>query len=659
MLVSQLGARNVHRYTAINMLAAEVPASAIDTLASHPLVAEIGLIEKQFAQLKYSVPALGAPVFWSAGYTGVGESVAVLDTGVRTSHPAFAGLNIVNKVFLDWSKQHDPCFADDASSPEDFQGHGTHVAGIVASRGAPGWPDYFGVAPGLGTLYNIKIGHRGIWDEKSGQCLPAGGDPYGVPAALEWLVQQAPWVKVINYSYGGDVDLDDATDARMFDWFADRYGLTISIAAGNESWSLLGLLTYSGKLGSPGIGYNTLCVGAMNTQRTVDRNDDTVASFSSRGPTIGGRKKPDLMAPGAYGDLLGLPVGGICSASYAYDQQDDTSDDFVCWHGTSMAAPHIAGSAALLRQAGVRDPLEIKALLLNTTDQLYWDKDHGWGYANLGRAFEQRRNVTIGNLASELVRLYKGTAAGLFYSTLTWNRWVYSYDTASGWCLSNLDLSIYDGSSGTLLARSDSERDNVEKASANLSGPVVVNITNWGAAGSEGGDCSAVERFGLAFSTHIEPATGAVLDASCTTPGTVLTGAHFTMSCTIANHGDLPAFSVKGTLGFTGSTGTAQDFGTIPPGESATRSWTVTAPGTVGSSTLELALQSDSFGARFSGSTTVTFSTASGTCSVALSPTSIDMPASGGNGSIGITAPAGCSTPPLEAARLRSEVRLL
>jgi len=82
-LVSQLGARNVHRYTAINMLAAEVPASAIDTLASHPLVAEIGLVEKQFAQLKYSVPALGAPVFWSAGYTGVGESVAVLDTGVR------------------------------------------------------------------------------------------------------------------------------------------------------------------------------------------------------------------------------------------------------------------------------------------------------------------------------------------------------------------------------------------------------------------------------------------------------------------------------------------------------------------------------------------------------------------------------------------------
>jgi len=140
-LILRLGGRNVRRYTAINMLAAEVPAAAVDTLAAHPAVAEISLIEKQSAQLDVSVPSLGAPVFWAAGYTGAGESVAVMDTGVRTSHPAFSGLNIVSKVFLDYAKQ-DPCFGDDATSPEDKQGHGTHVAGIVASRGAPGWSNY-------------------------------------------------------------------------------------------------------------------------------------------------------------------------------------------------------------------------------------------------------------------------------------------------------------------------------------------------------------------------------------------------------------------------------------------------------------------------------------------------------------------------------------
>jgi serine protease AprX len=86
--------------------------------------------------------------------------------------------------------------------------------------------------------------------------------------------------------------------------------------------------------------------------------------------------------------------------------------------GTSMAAPHIAGSAALLRQAGVRDPLAIKALLLNTTDWLNWGNDQGWGYANLTRAFAQRNNVLISTLFAGRVGLYKAVANGVFYWVL-------------------------------------------------------------------------------------------------------------------------------------------------------------------------------------------------------------------------------------------------
>jgi uncharacterized protein (TIGR03437 family) len=636
-LVVQLGGANIHRYTAINMLAAEVPAAAIDTLAAHPSVAEISLVEKQSPQLAVSTFSLGAPLFWSAGYTGTGESVAVMDTGIRTSHPAFSGLNIVNKVFLDYGKQ-DPCFADDATSPEDKQGHGTHVAGIVASRGAPGWSNYWGVARGLGTLYNLKIGHKGRLDGDSGQCQPAsaGSTLRDVAAALEWSIQQAPWVRVFNYSYGGDASGDDDLWARLFDYFADTYGLTISVGAGNESKSgFLGLWTKPGPVSSPGIGYNVITVAAMNTQGTIDRSDDEIAIFSSRGPTVGGRKKPDIAAPGGLRDDWSLsgwqPVPGIWSADYQ-------SDGFRKDSGTSMAAPHIAGAAALLRQAGIRDSLAIKAFLLNTTDWLNWGNDQGWGYANLSRAFVQRNNVVTSTLSAGRVRLWKGVGNGLFYSTLTWNRSVYQGFT--GGCLSDLDLFLYSGLSGVLLGSSVSGVDNVEKAYATAYGPVVANVTHWSQS-----SCRSPERFGLAFSVSgFQPATGPVLDVSCTAPTAVAPSAQFSAACTIANRGDLPALSVQGALGFAGSTSSSsQDFGTIQPGASSTKTWLVSAPASIGTFTLQLTAQSNSFGGLFSGSASITFSTTSGVCTVAVSPTALSFPATGGSGTVSVWAPAGCS----------------
>ncbi len=601
-LITQLGGQNIHRYTVINMLAADVPSVVIAALAAHPSVAEISLVEKQSAQLAVSVPSLGAPVFWNAGYTGAGESVAVMDTGARTSHLAFSGLNILSRVFLDYGRM-DPCFADDANSPMDYQGHGTHVAGIVASRGAPGWTAYLGVAPGLGTLYNLKIGYL--------NCAGGGNaNDVDVLAAVDWAVQQAPWVKIFNYSLGSDTTGDDDVCARRFDYFADTYGLTISISAGNESRSgFLGLWTNPGPVTSPGIGYNVITVAAMNTQGTIDRSDDDIAIFSSRGPTVGGRKKPDIAAPGGLRDrwdllqLAWIPDLGIYSAAY-------NSDAFLPMPGTSMAAPHIAGSAALLRQAGVRDPLAIKALLLNTTDWLDWGNDRGWGYANLSRAFAQRSNVLTSTLSAGRVRLYKGVANGLFYSTLTWNRsvtWNRSISqTPTGGCLSDLDLFLYNASSGATLSFSISGIDNVEKAYTTVYGPVVVNVTHWSQ-----GSCRAPESFGLAFSeAGFQAATGPVLNASCTAPTTVAPGAQFSVLCTISNGGDLTAFSVQGALAFAGSgSSTSQDFGTIPPGGSSTKTWLVTAPASSGTFVLQLAAQSDSFGGLFSGSASLTFST--------------------------------------------------
>ena len=634
-LLLRLGAKNIHRYSAINMLAAEIPATALETLEGEPLVLEVAPVETQSVQLAWSVPVLGAPVFWSAGYTGAGESVAVMDSGMRTSHPAFSGLNIVSRVFLDNGKERAPtCFADDPTSPEDKQGHGTHVAGIVASRGAPGWFNYWGVARGLGTLYNLKIGYL---DKCTGRSSSSGADAL---KALDWAVQQAPAVKVFNYSYGGDTSTDDDSQARLFDYFADTYGLTISVSAGNESKSgFLGLWTNPGPVSSPGIGYNVISVAAMNTQGTVDRSDDTVAIFSSRGPTAVNRKKPDIAAPGGLRDkwvFNWLESGwqadlGIYSAAY-------NSDGFVPGPGTSMAAPHIAGSAALLRQAGVRDLLAIKALLLNTTDRLNWGNDQGWGYANLTRAFAQRNIVLTSTLSSSRVRLYKGAADGQFYSTLAWNRSV--YQTLTGGCLSDLDLFLYNGSSGALLNSSTSSIDNVEKAYTTSYGPLVVSVTHWSQ-----GSCRSPETFGLAFSeASFVPATGPALAASCSAPATVTPSARFTVTCTVRNSGDLPAFSVRGPLNFQGTTGgSVQDFGTIAPNASSAKSWPVTAPTSLGSFSLRAEVKSESFGAVFSAVGDLTFSTAPSTCTFTVQPTNMSIPGSGGSGTAVVTTQAGCS----------------
>jgi subtilisin family serine protease len=249
-----------------------------------------------------SVPQIGAPTAWAAGYKGDGVTVAVLDGGIDATHPDLAGKVVDAQNFTD-----DP-------DPTDTFGHGTHVASIIAGTGAASGGKYTGVAPDA-TLYAGKV------------CVNNGCDDSAILAGMQWAAAEKH-AKVINLSLGGgdapDIDpLEEAVNT-----LTAQYGSLFVIAAGNSGPD-------DATVGSPGSADAALTVGAVD-------KDDQLAFFSSRGPRVGdGAVKPDITAPGV--DIIAARAAGT-------ELGDPVGDSYVILSGTSMATPHVAGSAALLAE---------------------------------------------------------------------------------------------------------------------------------------------------------------------------------------------------------------------------------------------------------------------------------------------------------------------
>ena len=263
----------------------------------------IWLDGKVTGQLDKSVPQIGAPEAWKAGYTGKGVKVAVLDSGIDTGHPDLADAVVGAQDFT-----------GSASGTTDKFGHGTHVAGIITGDGTASGGKYVGVAPDA-TLLNGKV----LAD------FGYGYDSW-VIAGMEWAVAQG--ARVVNMSLGkNDAEPDDPTAAAV-DRLTDESGTLFVVAAGNSG-------PQSGTVGSPGMADRALTVGA------VDRND-VLADFSSRGLPYGDGLKPDVTAPGV--DIVSALAEGS-----VVDQSFPTVDGhYVALSGTSMATPHVAGAAAIL-----------------------------------------------------------------------------------------------------------------------------------------------------------------------------------------------------------------------------------------------------------------------------------------------------------------------
>ncbi|MGW8695479.1 S8 family peptidase [Streptomyces eurythermus] len=338
--------------TALNADAVQIPAgdttglwdAVTDGDKTASGIAHVWLDGVREASLDKSVPQIGAPTAWKAGYTGKGVKVAVLDTGVDTRHVDLKDQVIASRNFTT------------AADATDHFGHGTHVASIVAGTGAKSGGKYKGVAPDAKLLNGKVLDDSGF------------GDDSGILAGMEWAAGQG--ADVVNLSLGGyDTPGIDPLEAEVNKLSAEK-GVLFAIAAGNDGPQ---------SVGSPGSADAALTVGAVDDK-------DRLADFSSTGPRVGdGAIKPDVTAPGV--DITAAAAAG----SVIDEEVGQKPEGYLTISGTSMATPHVAGAAAILKQ---RHPdwgyAELKGALTGSTKGgKYTAFEQGSGRIQVDKALDQ------------------------------------------------------------------------------------------------------------------------------------------------------------------------------------------------------------------------------------------------------------------------------
>lgn len=326
-------------------------------------VRKVWLNQKVHATLDKSVPQVGAPAAWAAGYDGRNVPVAVLDTGRDPAHPDLAGRVVQAKNF---SHSPDPA----GQTAVDRNGHGTHVAATIAGSGEASNGKRKGVAPGAKLL----IGK--ILDDDGSGFLDQ------IIAGMEWAA--ASGARVVNMSVGTD-GASDGTDplSEAVNSLTAKTGTLFVVAAGNSGPS-------EQTVGAPGAADAALTVGAVDKQ-------DKPAWFSSRGPRYGDLAvKPEIVAPGV----------GIVAARAAGTTLGSVIDKYyTSLNGTSMATPHVAGAAAILAQEHPSwKAAEIKARLV--TSSKHFDEAVSFqGAGRLDVAAAIRSSVTVDTPAISLGRM--------------------------------------------------------------------------------------------------------------------------------------------------------------------------------------------------------------------------------------------------------------
>ena len=341
---------------------------------------------------------------YNLGLTGAGVTVAVLDSGITGLHDDLPAASV--KLFKD--------FVNNKAQRYDDYGHGTHVAGIIAGRGTDSGGQQKGVAPAAQLVVLKVLDSHG------------NGTVANVISALDWLATSGSRlnVRVVNLSFGARPDELPTSDplALATKKLVDK-GMIVVAAAGNDG-EHDGKKVWGG-IPSPADAPWVLTVGASSTLGTLSRKDDQMATFSSRGPAVGRIAKPDIVASGVgtistvsrEGTLYASNPGALISLPcVALGCTAPVSTPYMALSGTSMAAPVVSGTIALMLQANPNlTPNLVKAILEYTAEvhSGYSALEQGAGFLN-----------TLG-----AVRLAKFFASGLPASQApfspSWSRHIY------------------------------------------------------------------------------------------------------------------------------------------------------------------------------------------------------------------------------------------
>ena len=403
--IQALGGTVISEFHAVHSGVYLIPMSAIDALEADADVKFVSVdrkIKKKAAAIGITSASINAPAAWSAGYSGKGIGVAVLDSGINND----GDLGIYS---------HGPVYTEDftitprskgkrpASNGLDWYGHGQHIAGIIASNGkSSNCSDctqvVAGVAPGV-NLINLKV------LDASGQ----GSDSFVVAAIDRAITLKKTYnIRVMNLSLGRPVfesyTQDPLCQAVEAAWKA---GITVVVSAGNDGRdNSYGNEGY-GTINAPGNDPYVITIGAMRNMGTATRGDDLIASYSSKGPSaVDHVVKPDLVAPGnqilsllAQHETLAVtypedlaPLSAYKQTSMragkpavqpAYDPDSGQeppsvkvspgySNRYLILSGTSMAAAVVSGAAAdLLEAVPTLSPDQVKILLMTTASKTF------------------------------------------------------------------------------------------------------------------------------------------------------------------------------------------------------------------------------------------------------------------------------------------------
>jgi subtilisin family serine protease len=379
-LITALGGTLGHELPILRARAARLPNASVLTLAASSLVNRIALDRVSFGFTERTSATVGADaVRQQLGYDGAGIGVAVIDSGVTAWHndladPAAPATQRIDR-FVD--------FVGGQSHQYDDYGHGTHVAGIIAGNGADSNGARTGIAP-KARLVVLKVldGH-------------GRGRISHVIAAIDYAVTNRKLfnIRVLNLSIGAGVYESYNTDLlTLAAKRAVEKGIVVVAAAGNHGRNDDGV-TQHGAISAPGNAPWVITVGAASHMGTASRTDDTIAAFSSRGPTAYDHAaKPDLVAPGVGIYSLSSPGSTMYNRWQEYllpGAETAPHMPYLSLSGTSQAAPVVAGTVALMLQANPSlRPNAIKAILQYTAEMY-----DGHSYLAQGAGFLNARGA--------------------------------------------------------------------------------------------------------------------------------------------------------------------------------------------------------------------------------------------------------------------------